>query len=187
MLRELGDGAPVRGDVHTHCGNRRVHIAYRKDRHRFAVRSQRVDYLGDPGKCDRVPEDPATRLVIRVTRPANPPLAPGDQAVGLQLAEKPRNLSRRFPVGDDGGVREVEEEGFRVEDLRGAMPLLLPPLADFAGGKRPERLRLLPSGEPDDYDSVAPCSLRKDRPGNSELIIRVREPDDKRLFTQLGR
>lgn len=176
---EFTDFIAVRSDVHRSDRERAVEVTYGEHRYRFAVRRQRVDEFGDPCQGDGISEELPTCLMVGMPHPTDPGVSPGDQPVRPDLADQPCNADDRFPFVHDSGIRKIEKTGFAIEDFTRTMAMNFSSRADLFDGQGTERLRLFATAEPDDHDAIPPCPLGQDRTGDTDLVIRVRESDEK--------
>src|SRR5690625_5288748 len=162
------------GDIDSARWEYRMSIAQGEEGSITAVRCDRPDDAGETGECDRVPDDRAGRLVIRVAHAPDPGIAPGQDRVGFDLSDEPGDFDRCLSGRFDGGVWEIEEVWSRAEDLCSADTLRSPLLLDLGDWEFTIDLGHPPTCQPGQYDLITTIGVTGECTGAPDLIIGVR-------------
>lgn len=147
---------------------------------RTPVRWVRLDGTTDPGQRDRIPYDPASRLVIRMPHAAHPRIAPGENAVGANIGEDPRDPRSGLVARFHHRVGKAEKQGLDPEERSDAGGQGVPTGCDFLDRKTPVSIGRFAASQPHENDPVASCRLAGDRCDGTYFVIRMREGDEQR-------
>jgi len=128
------DPGNVRLYVHHRHRKDRVHIPQGPNGNGCAVRLSRMHRFGDACQRDRVTKNSPARLVVRMAPSSSPCLTPGEQAIGANIRDHPRDPRRGIVCGFQACIREVQKASFHVQDRTRLGTLLGSEPGDFIHG-----------------------------------------------------
>ncbi len=173
---QVQPGFGVDGDSRQ-CG---VEAAVGEHGCRSPVRRNRFDGSTDPGERDRIPYDPTGRLVIGMSHAAHPGVAPGQNAIGTNISEDPRDPRGGLVSGLYGRVWKIEKHRLDAEKNSNAGRHRVPAGCDFLDGKTAVCIGRFTASQPHEHDPVAPGHLAGNRGDHSNFVVRMGQGDEQR-------
>jgi hypothetical protein len=111
---------------------------------------------------------------------AHPGVAPGQNAIGTNISEDPRDPRGGLVSGLYGRVWKIEKHRLDAEKNSNAGRHRVPAGCDFLDGKTAVCIGRFTASQPHEHDPVAPGHLAGNRGDHSNFVVRMGQGDEQR-------